>query len=151
MCGPATVPTILAFTPKWLSASISWAAIFSWPAVSGLALSPWENLSRPGSGSFHGKSGWSVTWARSRFCGVGWAQRRRAAVDRRRGRGDVALQAAHHAGDGRAGQQQGGGDEEEDRDDVGAGHAEQRRGQPQLGLAQAATPGLEPGLVPEAV
>ncbi len=70
MCGPATVPTILACTPKWLSASTSWAAMRSCPAVSGLADSPWDCTSRLGLGSVQGKSGWSVTLSRRRPFGV---------------------------------------------------------------------------------
>ena len=61
MCGPATLPITRASTPKWPSASISWAAIFSCPAVSGRAASSDERFSEPASGNVHSKSGESVT------------------------------------------------------------------------------------------
>ena len=39
MCGPATAPMTCAWTPRCPSASTSRAAVFSWPAVSGLTCS----------------------------------------------------------------------------------------------------------------
>ena len=48
MCGPATLPITRASTPKWPSASTSWAAIFSCPAVSGRAASSEERFERAG-------------------------------------------------------------------------------------------------------
>ncbi len=53
-----------ACTPKCPSASISWAAVFSWPTVSGRLASALERLRKRGSGTVHWKSGESVTEAR---------------------------------------------------------------------------------------
>ena len=53
-----------ACTPKCPRASTSWAAIFSWPAVSGRLASALERLRKRGSGTIHWKSGESVTDAR---------------------------------------------------------------------------------------
>ena len=64
MCGPVIVPTTLASTPKWPSASISWVDTRSWSAVSGRAVSPWEWRSSFASGLLHSKSGSSVIEAR---------------------------------------------------------------------------------------
>ena len=64
MCGPATMPITRASTPKWPSASISCAATFSCPAVSGRAASAVERVRKRGSGTRHTKSGESVTDAR---------------------------------------------------------------------------------------
>ena len=61
MCGPATIPITFACTPKCPSASISAAAVFSWPAVSGRLASALERLRKRGSGTIHSKSGDSVT------------------------------------------------------------------------------------------
>ena len=70
MCGPATVPTIFASTPKWPSASTSRAAVFSCPAVSGRGCSVDERRSSVGLGRRHWNSGSSVTEPRRRPCGV---------------------------------------------------------------------------------
>ena len=64
MCGPATLPITRASTPKCPSASTSWAAVFSWPAVSGRDASSDERFSDSGSGTVHSKSGDSVTCGR---------------------------------------------------------------------------------------
>ena len=64
MCGPATMPITRASTPKWPSASTSWAATFSCPAVSGRFASALERLRKAVSGIVHSKSGDSVTSAR---------------------------------------------------------------------------------------
>ena len=61
MCGPATMPMTFASMPKWPSASVSWAAIRSWPAVSGLLASADERLRKAVPGSVHSNSGESVT------------------------------------------------------------------------------------------
>ena len=50
MCGPATIPITRASTLKCPSASISCAATFSWPAVSGRAASSVERVSLAASG-----------------------------------------------------------------------------------------------------
>ena len=64
MCGPATMPMTCACTPKWPSASTSWAAVFSCPAVSGRFASPVERVRKRGSGIVQTNSGESVTEAR---------------------------------------------------------------------------------------
>ncbi len=50
MCGPATMPITRASTLKCPSASISCAATFSWPAVSGREASSVERVSLVASG-----------------------------------------------------------------------------------------------------
>jgi hypothetical protein len=52
---------IFASMPKWPSASVSWAATFSCPTVSGLLASPVLRLRKPVSGRRHSNSGESVT------------------------------------------------------------------------------------------
>ena len=61
MCGPVTVPTTLASTPKCPSASSSAAAVFSWPVVSGLAAAAVERVSSLDCGTRQSKPGSSVT------------------------------------------------------------------------------------------
>ena len=61
MCGPVIVPMTFASIPKCPSVSTSWVATCSCPVVSGLAAAPLERLSARASGSFHSKSGSSVT------------------------------------------------------------------------------------------
>src|SRR3954467_13937083 len=70
MWGPATMPMTRASTPKWPSASVSWAATRSCPAVSGLLASALERLRKAVPGIVHSKSGASVTDARERPWGV---------------------------------------------------------------------------------
>jgi hypothetical protein len=70
MCGPATMPITRASTPKWPSASTSWAATFSCPTVSGLLASAVERVRNRVSGTVQTKSGLSVTEWRRRPWGV---------------------------------------------------------------------------------
>src|SRR6478752_1937035 len=146
MCGPATMPMIFAWTPKWPSASMSAAAVRSCPAVSGLLCSALERLRMLGRGSHHrlGDVHLLVLGLRRRD---GLGPRRplwHGGPDRAGRVGHAGVRRADDAGDRRPGEQDDPGDEEEDREDVRAHGPDGLRAAVEQGLAHDAAVLLHP-------